>query len=91
MKSGEKWHDVSEKKTFKILYSFIQSTLVISKYKGLYETLRDIRTSTYAELRKPVNRTTTVKLAFAVAATTRKCRRGLLITGQLFICLPGVC
>ena len=47
MKSGEKWHDVSEKKTFKILYSFIQSTLVISKYKGLYETLRDIRTSTY--------------------------------------------
>ena len=32
-----------------------------------------------------------VKLASAVAATTRKCRRGLLITGQLFICLPGVC
>ena len=25
----------------------IQSTLVISKSKGLYETLRDIRTSTY--------------------------------------------
>ena len=25
----------------------VQSTLVISKSKGLYETLRDIRTSTY--------------------------------------------
>ena len=31
------------------------------------------------------------KLAFAVAATTRKCGRGLLITGQLFTCLAGVC
>ena len=29
----------------------------------------------------------TFKLAFAVATTTRKCRRGSLITGQLFICL----
>ena len=27
--------------------SYIQSTLVISNSKGLYETLRDIRTSTY--------------------------------------------
>ena len=35
-------------------YSNIQSTLVISKSKGLSEILRDIRTSTYqyAELRK---------------------------------------
>ena len=31
------------------------------------------------------------KLAFAVAATARKCRLGLLIAVQLFICLPGVC
>ena len=31
-----------------------------------------------------------LKLAFAVAATTRKCGRGLLITGQLFTCLAGV-
>ena len=34
--------------TYKIIgYCRIQSTLVISKSKGLYETLRDIRTSTY--------------------------------------------
>ena len=31
---------------FSIFYN-IQSTLVISNSKGLYETLRDIRTSTY--------------------------------------------
>ena len=31
----------------KIGAAYIQSILVISKSKGLYETLRDIRTSTY--------------------------------------------
>ena len=40
----------------------LQSTLVISNSKGLYETLRDIRSSTYqiygAE-EKTINRTTT--------------------------------
>ena len=40
---------------------YIQSTLVISNSKGLYETVRDIRTSTYqiCGLRKTINRTTT--------------------------------
>ena len=40
----------------------IQSTLVISNSKGLYETLRDIRSSTYqiyGTEEKTINRTTT--------------------------------
>ena len=47
---------------YKLLFSNqIQSTLVISNSKGLYETVRDIRTSTYqiCRLRKTINRTTT--------------------------------
>ena len=41
--------------------NIIQSTLVISNSKGLYETVRDIRTSTYqiCRLRQTINRTTT--------------------------------
>ena len=38
-----------------------------------------------------VTRVYLLKLAFEVAATIRKCRRGILITGQLFICLRVVC
>ena len=40
----------------------VQSTLVISNSKGLYETLRDIRSSTYqiyGTEEKTINRTTT--------------------------------
>ena len=43
-----------------VLVSQLQSTLVISKLKGLSETLRDIRTSTYQIFRieENTNRTT---------------------------------
>ena len=51
---------VSKGNPFWLLF-YIQSTLVISNSKGLYETVRDIRTSTYqiCGLRKTINRTTT--------------------------------
>ena len=45
-----------------VVLAHIQSTLVISNSKGLYETLRDIRNSTYqiyGTEEKTINRTTT--------------------------------
>ena len=56
--------DLQSERFFSRLIGFvIQSTLVISNSKGLYETLRDIRSSTYQIYEteeKTFNRTTTV-------------------------------
>ena len=46
----------------------IQSTLVISKSKGLYEILRDIRTSTYqiCRIEEKIIRTTTLTNIYVI-------------------------
>ena len=52
----------SKSKSVITLDKIIQSTLVISNSKGLYKTLRDIRSSTYqiyGTEEKTINRTTT--------------------------------